>query len=384
MKINIIGPHDPALAAAQNNIADHPEWNAELRVIPWAEYRDVLMETLSKDTAPNQAVFVPGHVWIPELAAEGVLTELDPLISGLPEEIWLGYQEDDIVQSVRDESLYLDQRYMIPYFNDGHILFYRDDLVDLGSSDGPVEISPLDLVSITDKAHNPPDIFGIALKAHPSEIFFDWLPYLLAAGGELTDASFKPAFFTEAGINALRIYCHLREFAPPDTHTYGNEEIAEVLKTGKAALVTTWGGQAAPIFLDKKNSFRDKYRSAIFPHPCGGTWGISIPANQSPEVKSKALEIVLSLNGPDQDRGVLLAAGSPVRKSSYTKATFDKYPWLKAQYEIYNRFSFLPKDPRIGIYLGPLTEAVTNAFLGNKTPADSLHEAESVILKALD
>jgi multiple sugar transport system substrate-binding protein len=383
MQINIIGPDDPALAAAFKNISIHPEWNAKLQVFPWAEYRDVLMDTLLAEQTPHQAVFVPGHVWIPELAEKGFLAELDPLISGLPEETWSRYQGDDIIQAVQDESRYLDQQYMIPYFNDGQILFYRKDLLNLGPTDTPQEISPLDLVSLAQKTHNPPDIYGIALKAHPSEILFDWLPHLFAAGGKIADDSLKPAFLSEAGIFALRNYCQLRNFAPQDTHTFGNEEIAEILKTGKAALVTTWGGQAAPILLDKNNLFREVYKTAVFPHPCGATWGVSIPANQPLDSQGKALEIILALLGPEQDLDVLVAAGSPVRRRSYFENTTNKYFWLKAQYAILGRFKFLPKDPRISVYFGPLTEAVMNAFLGDKTPEDSLSEAESVILESL-
>jgi multiple sugar transport system substrate-binding protein len=383
MNTKIIGPNDPALSAAIKNINAHPEWNTELTLIPWAEYRDVLMDSLSADISPNQAVFVPGNVWIPELAAAGLITGLDSLIAHLPEGKWDSYQWEDIIEKVKRESQYSGQKYMIPYFNDAHILFIREDLINLEKSDGLLEISPLDLVDLAEKAHHPPDVFGIALKAHPSEILFDWLPYLLAAGGELADASLKPAFVSEEGILALRTYCKLREFADPDTHTFGNEEIADVLINGKAALVTTWGGQAAPIFLNENNSYRDRYRAAIFPKPCGGTWGITIPSNQKLDVQMHVLEILLELNGPEQDQDVLLAAGSPVRSSTYTETAYSKYSWLRAQREVMNRFHLLPQDPRIVTYFGPLTEAIVNAFQGNKTPEDSLREAETTILKAL-
>lgn len=384
MKIHIIGPDDPALAAARQAISDHPEWDLDLQVTPWAEYRDVLMETLQAEKAPNQAVFVPGHVWIPELADAGLIANLEPLIASLPGRVWQEYGWQDIIASIQQDSSYQGQRYMIPYFNDAHILFYREDLLDLGQ-EGPLpEVSPLDLLDLAQKAHHPPEVYGIALKAHPSEIFFDWLPYFYAAGGEIADAALRPSFFSDAGIRALDTYCRLREFAPPNTHTYGNEEIAQVLRQGSATLVTTWGGQAAPIFLDSGNPFRDQYRSAVFPDPCGGTWGFALPANQSREDQLKALEILLALNSAGMDREVLIAAGSPVRAGSYTEEAFQKYSWLRAQHEILQRIVFLPFDPRIGIYLGHLTQALCDAFLEEKSPEQALEDANASILAALE
>jgi multiple sugar transport system substrate-binding protein len=384
MKIKLIGPKDPALTAALDSIAAHPEWEAELKLIPWAAYRDTLMETLSAEVAPHQAVFVPGHVWIPELAARGLIVPLNPLIADLPAAIWQDYGWEDVISSIQRESRYLDQLYMIPFFNDSHILFYREDLVQLEEAGELPEISPLDLLVLAEKAHQPPAVYGIALKAHPSEILFDWLPYLLAAGGQLADSNFKPAFFSEAGIRALALYCQLKACAPPQTHTFGNEEIAAVLKGGKAALVATWGGQASPIFLDENNPYRDLYRSAVYPHPCGGTWGIALPANQSRESQMKTMDMVLALNRPGVDRDVLLAAGSPIRHSSYTPGALDRYFWLRAQLKVYQRISLLPFDPRIGLFLEPLTEGLVRAFQGEQAPRDALQEAASRILQALE
>lgn len=383
MPIKIIGPDDPALAAARNNIREHPEWNLELTVYPWADYRDAMMESLTADVTPNQAVFVPGHVWIPELSAAGLITELDPLITDIPEAAWNDYRWENIIPAVRKESQYLDSLFMIPYFNDAHILFYRNDLIQLQQTNGLVELSPLDLVDLAKKAHRPSDHYGIALKAHPSEILFDWMPFFLAAGGQISDSDLTPAFRSDAGIEALTAYVKLRDFAPPETGTFGNEEIAEIIKKGRAAFVTTWGGQAAPIFLDENNNYKEKYSPAIFPFPCGGTWGITLPSNQSREIQLKTLEVLLQLNNPNADLDVLLAAGSPVREDSYSDAAYQKFSWLRTQREVYDRMSFLPFDPRISVFLGPLTESLVNAFEGKISPTAALDQAHEQIMEAL-
>ena len=383
MVLKIIGPDDPALSAARNNIAKHPEWDLELTVYPWADYRNEMMKSLNADNTPNQAVFVPGHVWIPELADAGLITALNPLISDLPTSDWQDYHWENVIPSVRKESQYLDTQYMIPYFNDAHILFFREDLVELQNKGGLLEISPLDLVGLAEKAHQPPEVYGVALKAHPSEILFDWMPYLLAAGGQIADSDLRPTFRSESGVQALKAYLKLREFAPPETGSFGNEEIADIIKNGRAAFVTTWGGQAAPIFLDENNLFREKYHPAIFPYPCGGTWGITLPSNQSREIQLKTLQVLLLLNSPDADKDVLLAAGSPVREDSYSDAAYQEFTWLRTQREVYDRISFLPIDPRISVFLGPLTENLVSAFEGKLSPEEALDKAHDQIMEAL-
>lgn len=383
MTIRILGPNDPALDALSAFLSQHPELDVELTIIPWADYQGALTETLEGQTSEYQAAFVPGHVWIPGLVSRAHLADLDSLIKLLPAQVWERYHADQILGHIQEECLYQNQRYMIPLFNDGHILFFRHDLVEADQGEGPPQISPLQLSELAAQAHTPPEVFGLALKAHPSEILFDWLPYFYAAGGSLVDDELQPSFVSESGIRALEYYASLRRFCPPDTHQYGNAEIAQIIKQGKAAVVATWGGQAAPIFLDEGNPFRELYSAAVFPDPCGGTWGMTIPANQTEAVQVTALEIILQLNTPDTDQAVLRYAGSPVRETTYSRENFDRFSWLQAQYLMSQRLHHLPKAPEMEAYLGPLTNAVVGAFNQEIDPEEALISAEREILAAL-
>ncbi len=383
VKIKILGPNDPALDATQKAIDELPDINAELKIIPWAEYRDVLMESLQADESPHQVVFVPGHVWIPEFAACGFIENLGPLLSSLPEEVLANYDQGDIIETITDESQYLGNQYMIPTFTDGHILFYRSDLITLAEETAvPPTILPQTLLELVSQFSANHDLSALALKAHPSEIFFDWLPHFLDAGGELLDEDNQPAFTSQAGIQSLENYCRLGHFCPPGTHQFGNEEISQIMKEGQAALITTWGGQAGPILLDENNQYKDIYKAALFPQPCGGTWGMVIPTNQTEELKVAALEIALQLNGPQQDIDIIEKAGSPIRHSSYTKEACSTYSWLKAQREMLNRMYLLPKDPNISVLLGALTEAIYQSFLGKADPSEALFEAKIKVLES--
>lgn len=125
--------------------------------------------------------------------------------------------------------------------------------------------------------HNPPEVYGLALKADASEIFTDFLPYLWEAGGRIFDEDGKPDLDNEINVAALQTYCDLRQFCPPKTHAYGNGEIAESIRKGGAALIANWGGQTAPLLLDADDENQAEYKCATFPIPWNATWGIAIP-----------------------------------------------------------------------------------------------------------
>lgn len=387
MKLTIIGPNDPALGVLQAALAARPDLNAELAIIPWPRYRDELMATLTADVAPNQAVFVPGHIWLPELVEAGYLAALDELITAasagsaqaVSPPILAAYDPDDILPAIADECRYQGKQYQLPFFYDGHILFYRTDLIQLDRSGGVPVVSTRDLVELATAVHNPPTVYGLALKADGSEIFTDWLPYLWEAGGRIFDENGRPDIDNPANIEALELYCRLRRLCPPQTYAYGNGEIADCLRRGEAALVANWGGQTAPIWLDEGNEWREKYGTAVFPTPWNATWGIAIPQNQPEVSRQNVVSELVQLLGSEQDKEITRIAGSPVRKSSYAPAELEKYPWLAAQLEMLNRARPLPPHPELGQFLSDLYGAVHQAFTGQLSPTEALRSVQKKV-----
>ncbi|HKJ27359.1 MAG TPA: extracellular solute-binding protein, partial [Anaerolineales bacterium] len=175
MKIKFLGPNDPALDAVQTAIGKLTDVDVELEIIPWAEYRDVLMQSLQAGESPHQGVYVPGHVWIPEFAAGGLIEDLTPLLGSLPEETLIAYDQTDILEVVQDEAKYLGKQYMVPTFTDGHVFFYRSDKITLDDDSDVPTITPKEINNLAEKVDTSDGVFVLALKAHPSEIFFDWL-----------------------------------------------------------------------------------------------------------------------------------------------------------------------------------------------------------------
>jgi multiple sugar transport system substrate-binding protein len=379
--LDIIGPNDPALDALDAALARRPELNARLRIIPWPDYQRTLMAGLTAAESPWQAAFIPGHIWLPDLASRGLLAPLELLLEEIPEAVRARYDAGDILPAVAAECRYEDREYLLPLFTDGHILFYLEKCFDfpVDEAAGAPIVSTREIAALAQKAHHPPKHHGLALKADVSEIFTDWLPYLWEAGGRIFDDAGRPDIANPVNIDSLAYYCSLQEVCPPQTARYGNAEIAKVIQKEEAALVATWGGQAAPLFREGATG----YRAAIFPEPWNATWGVGVPANQPIEVQQQALAALMQAMGPDTDAAIITTAGSPVRASSYTPEALARYPWLAAQRAMLARARPLPADPRLGLFLGDLYEYVHRAFTGEMTPAAALQAVQSKAERAI-
>lgn len=376
MNYQILGPDDPALAVLQKQLMSHPEWNTELIIVPWAEYQGILDTAIQSQQSPYQAVCVPGHIWLPGMVVDGKLESFDHLLSEVKPQFIHEYNLADIIPSVYQECLVNGKQYLLPLFSDGHIVFYRKDLIDLSKSDHVTTINPREIPSLLEKLDLPFGQYPFALKAHASEILLDWLPYLWAFGGRMVDENNQPAFNSSVAIQSLEFYTDLKRFCSPDTHLYGNIEILNALKSGLVAMATSWGGQAAPI-LNEDNPFTSDFGTATFSHPWNATWGVSIPANQTQAAKAGILTVLYRAANPQQDREVTRLAGSPVRLSSYSPEEMGKFSWLKAQKEMLERRKLLPTHPGFAKYLGPLYANVYAAFTGEITAIEALNKAAS-------
>lgn len=368
--VRILGPNDPALEALKRSIELHPNVDCELTIVAWEEYRAKLDAVLASETPEYDVVSIPGHIWLPQLANDGLLQPFEALAGKVNAEVIEEYNAADIYASIQHECRFRGQQYVLPLFTDGHIIFYRSDVVSL-----PEKVNPADWRSILSEVDPPAGMKAFAMKAHASEIFLDFLPTFWDLGAELWSEDGKALFASELAAKALEYYRSLREFCDENTHQFGNGEILDAINSGKAAIVASWGGQAAGIF-DEKNNPNAKYiRTAALRNAWNATWGVSIPSKVAPQKAAQALEVLMRLMGKEGDRLVTEIAGSPVRVSSYSAEEKAKYPWLGSQQKLLEECRILPTDPAFGAYLGPLYTEVYNAFIGTKTVVSALNDA---------
>jgi len=371
--MKILGPNDPALAALQKSIDLHPGLDIQLEIIPWEDYRRKLEESLGK--YQFDAVFIPGHIWMPQLVVDGLIQPLDPFFSASPKELISQYDPNGIFASIQKECNFPQtgeniRQYMLPLFTDGHIVFYRSDLVSL-----PEEVSPRELPALVKSFNLPAGMNAFAQKAHPSEILLDFLPYFWDCGGVLVSENGEVKFNSELGEKALEIYQGLKVFCPADSENYGNAEIVNAITTGESAMAISWGGQAAAIFASLNAGPGAEIKTASLTKAWNTTWGVSIPSIVPSAQAQKVFEVLLCLMDGTGDELVTQIAGSPVRTKSYTLEMKAKYAWLGSQEELLLNCKNLPADPNFSKYLGPLYAAIHDVYTGKKSPRVALEDA---------
>jgi len=366
--IRILAPDDPGVRALKGYVDAGRRGLADVEVADWDGYRDRLERLLAEPTPSVDAVAVPGHVWLPELAEAGLLAVLEE--AAAPE-------RRGVVPSLDVDCRYRGRTYLMPLFSDGHLVVMRADLVPApGAAPGPEE-----LLELARAGHDPPGIYGTALKASPSEIFLDWLPHYWMAGGRIEADDGVPGLDAGTATRALESYLALAQLAPPDTADYGNEEIAAALCEGRVAMAVTWGGQAAAIFARPPAGGRFV---AVAPRvPWNAAWGLAVPARHDPARRRAVQATLHELMTPALDERVLAEAGSPVLSATYEAASGappdgpegGRYPWLEAQRDMLARARPLPATPHLDVLLAAVTDALISALRGEASPVEAIAAA---------
>lgn len=378
-KVKVLAVGDPAVYAytdSRYSIIDHfnHEHGAEVdfSIVPWNDYYNLMLQSF-QGKKDYDVVMVAGHLWLKDFVNKDYLAEVHAPDTA-------EYDQQDILDVIAEEMKVGEKQYLYPSFCDGHILLYRKSIVEKVYGGPLPEVVDTDtIISIAAKCNGINGMSGIALKAHPSEIFLDFLPYLRNEGMDAFDAnSYQPSFNNEEGRVALEKYLSLMSYAPQDTHLYGNDEVREAFQNKKSALAVTWGGQLGFVLTDSCRDLEDVGFAAV-KSAWNVTWSFAI--NRRSEKQELANTLLAYLTSKDIDRIVGGYAGSPVRKSTYEKDA-GKHNWYQTHLELILQYANpLPKMDNAGEKLAPLYEHVYEAFIGKQTVADALEEAEKKILK---
>ncbi|MBE3592424.1 MAG: extracellular solute-binding protein [Thermoanaerobacter sp.] len=377
-KLNILAVGDPAVY-----VYIHPSYQIVARymekekievnfdIVPWETYYDFLQETF-EGKRNYDIVMVAGHLWLYDFVRKNLLAPVEYPQEG-------NYDFDDILASVRREMRIDDKTFLYPSFCDGHMILYRKSIVKKVLGKFLDEIITTDqLISYVKAVHGEKGMYGIALKAHPSEIFLDILPYFRNEGVEIFDeTTCLPKFNETKGIIAVEKYLSLRQYAPGDTGNFGNEEVRLAFQKRKAIFIVTWGGQLGQIINDECDDI-DDIGFSTFNTSWNVVWSFGI--NAKTLQKEDANKFLVYLTTKEIDRIVGSYAGSPVRYSTY-RIDKNKYPWYELHLNMVENISKpLPQVPNLSTKLGYLYKELTNAFRNLKTPAEALNDAEKSIL----
>lgn len=371
--IHILAVNDPAVKTYTNKtdnlvskISHKLGISVIIDVIEFAQYYSQLMYAF--DNSKYDIVMVAGHLWLASFVKKGYLAELNFDDDD-------SYNYDDVLTTIRSEMIYKDKQYLMPSFCDGHMVLFREPQVNLRE---PV---PVTIKQITDtieqwKSKHP---FPFVLKAHESELFLDFLPYLRGFGVEPFGEDGSPNFYCDDGIKALKRYKYLLEYTNINAINYGNDDVRKEIQQDRCYIGLTWGGQLAAVMSEE--CFSPEAWSFNYPEmPWNVTWSFGI--NNRSEQQKDAILVLKELTSSEVDIKVGRTCGNPTRKSSfdYDMNEYKWYPMVKKMIESSIPLSQFPELPdAIGIVTGELRLAV----LDQKSPEEALMDAATKIKELL-
>ncbi|MDK2840307.1 MAG: multiple sugar transport system substrate-binding protein [Thermosipho sp. (in: thermotogales)] len=331
-------------------------------IVKWVDYYSTLMNSFRE--YKYDIVMIAGHLWMSDFVEKGNLLEL----SG---DFELGYDYEDIIPSIRQEIEYNGKKYLLPSFCDGHILLYRKSKIKENIAD---EISIDELIELVENnADKQKSTF--VLKAHPSEIFLDFLPYLRNEGIDAFDHEGKPLFDNQKGYVALEKYINMKQYCPKNVAEFGNEEVLNAIQKDKCKLGVSWSGQLGKIMNDQCIN-PEEIGFASLETSWNTTWSFGI--NHLCQDQLLAERFLQFITTKDVDKVVGAYCGNPTRKSSFEHGK-EKYRWYPVVQNMLERSKPLPHLPFTGQLIDITTKEIVKAFEHKISPQQALRNAASII-----
>lgn len=363
-KINVLAVADPAVVSvvAEKEIIDRFERETGIKinmdVLPWAEYYAGLMASF--ESYKYDIVMVAGHLWLYDFVKNGNIKEIG--------EYSENYDYQDVLKTIRDEIEIDGEKYLFPFFCDGHMLLYRKSFYGESIRD---TVSIDELVGLVEsKKAEDGNVF--TLKAHVSEIFQDILPYFRSESVEPFDEDGNTYFNSPTGLKALEKYISLKKYCDNDVQNFGNEEVLDQIQKGKCKIGVTWSGQIGQV-MNSECIDPDDIEFASLNTSWNVTWCFAI--NKFCQDNKSAQVFLEYITGKDVDKRVGYYCGNPVRKSSF-EAGMDDNKWYSKVLKMINGAKPVAKSDKTGTMMGIIAGEVYDAFIGKTEPKTALDNAE--------
>ncbi len=363
-ELRVLAVADPAVAAytdPEKDLLSGFRSRVVFDAVPWSDYYGKMLDAFS-GKAEYDIVMIAGHLWLCDFASAGSLSEIT-------------LDKETLLPGLAGELSYQGRTYLSPSFFDGHIITYRKSRVRevLGRELPPV-ITPQEFLDVAGALFRADGKPSVALKADPSEIFTDALPFLRMNGRDVYDADGKVTANCPEVIEGLRDYVSLKKMAIPGTEHFGNGEIADAIRENKAPLITTWSGQMGVVYADGIKDPED-LGYTTFSTAWSVAWSFAVCASSGK--KELAAEFLSYLRTQEIDKAAGEVSGAPVLNASYEGEGIS--PWFPVQKEMLHQVSTLPMMRKAGDKNGVFYEEITKAFAGEKSPEEAMKDAEERI-----
>jgi multiple sugar transport system substrate-binding protein len=387
----VSGVEGEALKQAANDYAAQTGVHINVVEFPYANLFDKELIDLNSRTGAYDLIMLDDP-WFPRFASSQFLTDLTPLLqkrgqSGL---------DADFVETSAALCRHPYQSgaiFALPYVGNSQLFFYRRDLF---SKHGLGEPSTWDAVlngAKTIQEEEPSaaggKIYGYVMRAaQGNAAVADFMPIFWAFGGEMFDASGKPAVNSPQGIAALQFMLELGKYSPPGYASFDANDVAQHLLQGTAAMSINW-----PAWL---SSFSDPAKSKVIGHmefttlPAAqkpgqaeiGNWLMAIPRDS--QNAETAFDFLLWATSAEQMKRSAERGNPPTRKSLFRDPELvAKFPTYPAQLRSLESSRPRPRTPQWNEIENAFGIFLSKANSGELSPADAMNQANAEIEKIL-
>lgn len=368
-KIKILAVQDPAVNVYVDPnydiLKNFPEKDIEVEfnIVPWDKYFDTMIRSFQGE-ADYDIVMVAGHLWLKDFVEKDYLAEIE-------------YDFEDILPVIANEMTLEGKTYLSPSFCDGHMIAFRKSILKEVLGKLPNQIINTDeFIQIAQELHKAGYKTPIALKASPSEILLDALPYLRSTGKDIysiEDGNVK-CNISEMK-NELEKYVSLKTLSPDDTHNYGNDEIKKVLSNKEVIMATTWSGQLGVVMKDCIE--KEDVGFMTFDSAWNVTWSFAV--NKMSNKKAQCEKFLAYLRSKEVDKLAGEYCGAPVRKSNYTLG-MDQFPWYEVQLKMIEQYAKpFESISKSGEKNAVLYDGIYSVFTGKEEISVAIKDAQNKI-----
>ena len=333
--------------------------------------------------------------WFPKFASQQLLTDLGPLLNhhGLK-----GPDEDFVQTSIAlcREPYETGALYALPYVGNSQLFFYRKDLFAKHNLKEPATwedvLNAAKVISEHETTGAPSGgkIYGYVMRAaQGNAAVADFMPIFWAFGGEMFDASGKPAVNSAEGIAALKFMLELGKYSPPGYASFNADEVGAHLLQGTAAMSINWPAWISSFNDPAKSKVIGKMEFTTLPGAARpgraeiGNWLIAVPRDA--KNKDAAFNFLLWATNAEQMKRSALRGNPPTRRSVFTDPELVKqFPAYPSQLRSLESSRPRPRTPlwneienAFGIYL-------SKANSGELTPEDAMNQANTEIAKIIE
>ena len=331
--------------------------------------------------------------WFPRFAHEQVLTDLTPLLQKRGQS---GPDSDFVATSLAlcRHPYQSGSLYALPYVGNSQLFFYRKDLFEKYSMNAPdtwndVLAAAKTIQEKESAGANGGQVYGYVMRAaQGNAAVADFMPIFWAFGGEMFDASGKPAVNSPQGIAALEFMIELGKYSPPGYASFDADDVGAHLLQGTAAMSINWPAWISPFSDASKSKVIGKMEFATLPGGDKpgqaeiGNWLIAIPRD-SPNA-DPAIDFLLWATSAEQMKRSAQRGNPPTRKSVFQDPELvAKNPAYPAQLRSLESARPRPRTPYWNEIENAFGIFLSKANSGDLTPAEAMNQANAEIEKIL-